>query len=538
MMMEQADHKPGNRTHAGDRPWWSEAVIYQIYPRSFQDSNGDGVGDLPGITRRLDYLQDLGIDAIWLSPIFKSPMHDFGYDISDYREIDPVFGTKEDFRELLSEAGRRGIRIILDGVFNHTSHLHPWFMESRSSTRNPKRDWYIWRQKRNNWLSIFGGGAWEKDAVTGEYYLHSFLKEQPDLNWRNPEVKAAVFEELKYWLDLGVAGFRFDVINFFFKDAQFRNNPFGLGPTPRPYDWQRHIYDRNRPELHELLGELRELLDGYDAMMVGEVFSETPDAQLAASCLGRGDELHLSFDFSLMYTKWSADAFRERLRGYHEKIHEGAWPCTVLSNHDQPRSLTRFGGRDAAERAKVLAMFLLTMRGTPFLYYGEELGMRDITIKRSEIVDPVGKKYWPFHKGRDPARTPMQWSGETHAGFSPTKPWLPVHPEFAACNVEGQRDDPGSLLSFHKHLIACRKEHRALREGGLRIEPAARGADDILIYHRDELSVVLNFSGRSQPIKLPASGKVLLSTHRETGDAMEEAARTYPYEATICARDQ
>lgn len=528
--------KGNARESAGLQPWWAGAVIYQIYPRSFQDSSGDGVGDLPGITRRLDYLQDLGVDALWLSPIFKSPMHDFGYDISDYREIDPVFGTKEDFRELLGEAGRRGIRIILDGVFNHTSHLHPWFVESRSSTSNPKRDWYIWRRKRNNWLSIFGGGAWEKDATTGEYYLHSFLKEQPDLNWRNPEVKAAVFGELKYWLDLGVAGFRFDVINFFFKDAQFRDNPFGLGPTPRPYDLQRHIYDRNRPDLHELLGELRELLDGYDAMMVGEVFSETPDAQLAASCLGRGDELHLSFDFSLMYTKWGAGEFRARLQQYHEKIHENAWPCTVLSNHDQPRSLSRFGGKDAQARARVLAALLMTMRGTPFLYYGEEIGMRDIRIKRGEIVDPVGKKYWPFHKGRDPARTPMQWSAGEHAGFSPAKPWLPVHPEFAACNVEQQCDDPDSLLNFHKRLIALRKDHPALREGGLRIEPATRGADDVLIYHRDGLSVLLNFARRGRPIKLAASGKVLLSTHRESGGVTGDTIRAYPYEGTIYKR--
>ncbi|MCB0220595.1 MAG: alpha-glucosidase [Chrysiogenetes bacterium] len=534
-MKQQMPDKSSARRPAGSSPWWSGAVIYQIYPRSFQDGNGDGIGDLPGITRRLDYLQGLGVNALWLSPIFESPMHDFGYDISDYRAIDSVFGTLEDFRTLLREARRRGIRIILDGVFNHTSHLHPWFVESRSSKTNPKRDWYIWRRKRNNWLSIFGGGAWEKDATTGEYYLHSFLKEQPDLNWRNPEVKAAVFSELKYWLDMGVAGFRFDVINFFFKDAQFRDNPFGLGPTPRPYDWQRHIFDRNRPELHELLGELRELLDRYDAMMVGEVFSETPDARLAASCLGRGDELHLSFDFSLMYTKWSAGAFRARLREYHESIHEKAWPCTVLSNHDQPRSLTRFGGRDAHERAKVLAALLMTMRGTPFLYYGEEIGMRDLKIRRSEIVDPVGKKYWPFHKGRDPARTPMQWSGSEHAGFSSARPWLPVHPEFGMCNVERQRDDPDSLLSFHKRLIACRKDHRALREGGLKIENGNRGAEDVLIYHRDELSVVLNFSNRSKAIEIPRPGKVVFSTHRDAGAALGDGAWAYPYEATIYA---
>ncbi len=517
-----------------NQPWWQSSVIYQIYPRSFQDSNGDGIGDLPGITRRLDYLQDLGVDAIWLSPIFRSPMHDFGYDISDYRAIDPVFGTANDFKHLLREADHRRIRIILDGVFNHTSDEHPWFRESRSSTDNPRRDWYIWRRKRNNWRSIFGGPGWEKDDATGEYYFHSFLTQQPDLNWHNPAVESAVVDEIRYWLDQGVSGYRLDVINFFFKDAGFRNNPFGLGPTPRPYDLQQHIYDRNRPELHDLMKRMRSVFDEYDAMMVGEIFSETRDARLAASYLGAGDQLHLSFDFSLMYTPWDARRFEAELRTYHDAIHPDAWPCTVLSNHDQPRSLTRFGKRDADRRARVMAVLLMTVRGTPFLYYGEEIGMTDARIRRRQIVDPLGKRYWPFHPGRDPARTPMQWSAGEHAGFTTAQPWLPVHPGYPHTNVDSQLQDGDSLLAFTRQLTRLRREHPELRAAGLEFAESGTVPPDVLAYRRGDMNIFLNFSHRNQSVAVAGPQSIILSSRQRTETEMSGQIPLQPCEAVIC----
>lgn len=523
-------HRPNT---AQQHRWWQGAVFYQIYPRSFQDSNGDGIGDLAGITQRLDYLQELGVDALWLSPIFESPMYDFGYDISNYRGIDPAFGTLADFKTLLSEAAARKMRIILDGVFNHTSHQHPWFQESRGSTDNPKRDWYIWKKRRNNWLSIFGGSAWGKDSNTGEYYLHSFLKQQPDLNWRNPQVKHAVYDEIKYWLDMGVGGFRFDVINFFFKDELFRNNPFALGPTPRPYDLQKHLFDRNRPELHELLQEFRQLFDAYDAMMVGEVFSETPAGALAASYLGNNNELHLAFDFSLMYAKWSARDFQQRLSQYHGHIHPDAWPCTVLANHDQPRSLSRFGNMDQAAKAKLLALLLTTIRGTPFLYYGEEIGMVNTNIKRHQIVDPVGKRYWPFHKGRDPARTPMQWSDQKLAGFSTQTAWLPVHPDYRKTNVAAQSKDGDSLLRTYRVLIELRKKQPALCYGSFQLQPTSAAERHLLRYDRDELSIALNFSRSPETLTLPGASQIVYSTHRERGQLLEGTTLLHAYEGVI-----
>ena len=470
-----------------DGPWWKEGVIYQIYPRSFRDTGGDGVGDLPGVIEKLDYLSDLGVDGIWLSPINTSPMFDFGYDVSDYRGIDPVFGTMKDFDRLIKEAHRRGIRIVMDLVMNHTSHLHPWFMESRSSRDNPKRDWYIWHdgvkgKAPNNWMAVFGGRAWEWDEVTGQYYLHSFLKEQPDINWRNPALKKAALAEIGFWLDRGVDGFRLDVVNFFVKDDQFRSNPFGVGIHPRPYDLQKHVYDRDRPELKPLLREWRGLLDRYrERMMVGEVVAEKPNPALAASYLGDGtDGLHLSFDFSFMNCDWGADVYRKRLKAYHDSIPAKAWPCMVFSNHDQVRSYTRYAsGEDSLKRAKIIAMLLLAMRGTPFIYYGEEIGMKNGRIRRREIQDPVGKKYWPFNSGRDGERTPMQWSAGPGAGFTAGAPWLPPCDNYREVNVERQAADTGSLLNFYRGLIALRRESAALRRGGVLFLESGR---DILAF--------------------------------------------------------
>ncbi len=403
-----------------DFTWWKHGVIYQIYPRSFYDTNNDGVGDLTGIMEKLDYLARLGVDAVWLSPVNTSPMFDFGYDISDFRGIDPVFGTLADCDRLITEAHRRNIKIIMDLVINHTSHLHPWFVESRSSRNNPKRDWYIWHDGKkgkppNNWMAAFGGRAWELDEATGQFYFHSFLKEQPDLNWRNPGLRRAVFDDVRFWLDRGVDGFRLDAVSWYVKDALFRSNPFGWGPNaPRPYDLQEHIYDQNQPETHDVLKEFRKVLDEYDGRMcVGETYVASPEgARISASYLGSGtDELHLAFDFSLIFSKYGARHFRDCLARWYAALPERGWPCLVLNNHDQPRSMTRWcRGRDGEKKARVLAALLLTAWGTPFLYYGEEIGMKNGRVRRGRIQDPVGKKYWPFNKGRDPERTPMQWS--------------------------------------------------------------------------------------------------------------------------------
>ncbi len=466
--------------HKGDFSWWKHGVVYQIYPRSFYDSNGDGIGDIPGVIAKLDYLSRLGVDAIWLSPINTSPMFDFGYDISDYRGIDPDFGTDEDFARLIDESHGRNIRIIMDLVINHTSHLHPWFIESRSSRNNPKRNWYIWHDGRkggppNNWRAVFGGRSWEWDSATGQYYHHSFLPEQPDLNWRDPGLREAVGGEIRYWLDRGVDGFRLDAVTWFVKDELFRDNPPGWGPNaPRPYDLQRHVYDQNRPETHDVLKGLRVLVDDYDGrMMVGETYAAAPgDPRMAAAHMGNGtDQLHLAFDFSLLFSRYGAAHFRRCLDEWYAALPPDGWPCLVLNNHDQPRSIARWcRGREGMKKARLLAALLLTAWGTPFLYYGEELGMDNGAVKRREIQDPLGKRYWPLMKGRDPERTPMLWSPEPHAGFTTGDPWLPVNTGYSACNVAAQMDDPGSLLGFHRALIDLRREQevpasRVLQDG-------------------------------------------------------------------------
>lgn len=516
-----------------NHPWWQTSVIYQIYPRSFFDTNNDGIGDLAGIVAKLDYLSDLGINAVWLSPVNQSPMVDFGYDVSDYRRIDPIFGGQTEFDTLLKEAHRRNIRIIMDLVVNHTSHEHPWFQEARASRDNPRRDWYIWHDGNqgrppNNWKAAFGGNAWEWDDRTQQYYLHSFLVQQPDLNWRNADLRKAVMEEMRFWLDKGVDGFRLDVVNFFTKDDRLRNNPLTIGHTPRPYDLQKHVYDRNRPENRDVIRELRQFINRFDdRVLIGEVYTAPPgDAALSASYLGNGhDALHLAFDFSLLYCRYGARAFRDAVECWYTALPENAWPCNVLSNHDQPRSYSRYGsGNHAPQRAKTLAALLLTLKGTPFIYYGEEIGMADGKISKRDLQDPVGKKYWPLHKGRDRCRTPMQWTAEPQAGFSKGRPWLPVNPDYADVNVASQYDEPDSVLSFYKHLIALRHAKPALSVGDwtyINNDVAA------MAYYRttanSRLAVWLNFSRRSKTIKVlnPDRWQVLLGTHKKAGPPLQ-----------------
>ncbi len=524
--------------------WWKHGVIYHIYPRSFQDSNNDGIGDIRGIINRLDYLKDLGIDGIWLSPVLKSPMVDFGYDVSDYREIDPSNGTMHDFQELLSKAHQAGIHIILDMILNHTSDQHPWFIESASSPDNPKRAWYIWKdpvdgKPPNNWKSAVGGSAWRLHEPSGQYYLHSFFKEQPDLNWRDSELPGIFFEEMRFWLEMGVDGFRFDVINMIAKDKRYRSNPALWGVNA----FQKHVYTRNRKRSVTVVKQIRELLDQYqNTVGVGEVYTYPPgDAKGAARYLAKGNNgLHLAFDFSLIFSRWNAGTYYKKIKTWYDHIPEGGWPSNVLSNHDLFRSINRVPWRRNREnKAKVAAALLLTLWGTPFIYYGEEIGMHNARIGRRQLRDPLGKKFWPWFYGRDRARTPMQWSGESMGGFTSGVPWLPINNDHSHRNVANQLNEPDSLLNFYRKLIQLRRSNEALQKGTW--EPILKGKKGVLAYYRylpeGRVLVLLNFTGKTRQIdlRLSKSGKILLSTHQEHNEVLAfRGFRMKPFEATIC----
>ncbi|WCL49369.1 alpha-glucosidase [Leptospira sp. GIMC2001] len=502
--------------------WWKDAVIYQIYPRSFYDSNGDGIGDLEGIIQKLDYLNDgtdksLGIDAIWLSPIYPSPMYDFGYDISDYNSIDSVFGDLKIFQKLIKEAHKRKIKIIMDLVVNHTSHLHPWFLDSRSSINSEKRDWYIWKdpvdgQEPNNFLGTFGGKAWTMDEKTGQYYYHSFLAEQPDLNWRNPAVKEEIFKMIRYWLDMKVDGFRLDVVNLFYKDDQWRDNPSRIFKGIRPFDRQVHIYDRDRPEMHDLLRDLRKLLDSYkDRMSVGEVMMDPPGkVSIPASYYGNNDELHMAFNFAFLYSFWGAGNFKKVIDEWEDALGEKNWPNYTLSNHDFRRHFSRYAdGKLSFLRAKLTALMLLTLRGTPFLYYGEEIGMESERVPKKNLQDPVGIRYWPFHPGRDSERKPMCWDASEFGGFSKRIPWLPVYSKFQKRNVETAQKEPDSLWCFYRDIIKLRKSSKALKTGT--IETGIDSTESFLYYTRsigkEKSHIILNFSSDEKIFHIPADWK-------------------------------
>lgn len=497
-----------------DPPWWRRGVIYQIAVSSFADSDGDGRGDLRGIIERLDYLNDgtpasLGVDAIWLTPITGSLLRDFGYDVSDYRSINPRFGTMTDFEDLLAECHKRGIRVIMDLALNHTSDEHPWFLESRSSRDNPKRDWYVWRDGKafrrppNRWRAVIEGSAWTRDPRTGQFYYHAFLPFQPDLNWRNPAVRDEMFSIARFWLDKGVDGFRLDLINFLYEDEQLRNNP--LQPGWHPYGWQRHLHDRSQPESFETVRALRRLTDGYpDRALLGEVYTDRPEDCLA--CLGDGtDALHLAFYLNFATRWWHARDYRRAVEWLEAHIPPSAWPCYYLNNHDLPRTysrLSRRNRRDAEPRAKIAAAMLLTLRGTPIIYYGEEIGMPTSHLPRREFDDPVGRRTWPLPLGRDGSRTPMQWTAEEGAGFTLGEPWLPVDGSHAVRNVTAERDDPQSLLAWYRQLIRLRAETPALREGSYRTIPGT--PKDVFAYMREadgqRVAVFLNFAGRVRDI--------------------------------------
>ena len=520
--------------------WWHDGVIYQIYPRSFADGNADGLGDLPGILSRLDYLADLGIDAIWLSPIFPSPDADFGYDVSDYCMVDPRFGSLADFDQLVAQAHRREIHVVLDMVMNHTSDQHAWFKESRSSRVAPKRDWYIWRTSPNNWQASFGGNAWEYDEITGQYYLHLFTRQQPDLNWHNPEVRQACLDAFRFWLERGVDGFRLDVFNAYFKHPDLSDNPpkFGL----RAFDRQHHIHDIDQPEILPFLNDLRSLLDSYpERYAVGEPYLPTP--QKAVSYCG-ADKLHAAFSFdftsfnseiaaAIQHYPWNPAWIMQQIRLREEVFNTaGFWPTSVLSNHDLPRLASRVARGESDAQAMLAMALLLTLRGTPYLYYGEEIGMRDIHLRRGEILDPPGKKYWPIYKGRDGCRAPMQWEPGLYAGFSTVKPWLPEHPDHTHRNVLAQQADPDSLFNFTKKLLRLRRQHPALQHGDF--VPLETGPG-LLAYLRttpeQAVLVALNFKGHAANYPLPQGKWHILCTNNR--DSTETSAPLAPFEARL-----
>jgi alpha-glucosidase len=502
-----------------DESWWRDGIFYQIYPRSFQDTNADGVGDIAGIIDRLPYLLTLGVDAVWLSPIFPSPMADFGYDISDYTAIDPLFGTMEDFDALVSAAHAGGLKVILDLVPNHTSDRHSWFIESRSSRDNAKRDWYIWRDPGpdggppNNWLSEFGGSAWQYDASTAQYYYHAFLAQQPDLNWRNPAVREAIYEVMRFWLRRGVDGFRVDVIWHLIKDAEFRDNPpnpnYHEGRPPHEKILTRHSTDQ--PEVHDVIAQMRRVADEFGSrVLIGEVY--LPLQRLVAYYGNDLTGAQMPFNFALLSTLWSARSIERIIAEYEGALPAGAWPNWVLGNHDRPRVASRVG----QDQARVAAMLLLTLRGTPTLYYGDEIGMRQVAIAPDQVRDPFEKNVPGIGVGRDGCRTPMQWDATPHAGFSASAPWLPVADDFQQENVVNLDADAQSILSLYKALIRLRRQLPPLVSGDY-VPLAAEG--DLLLYRRqgDGTSIVIALNLGAEPISIGSdaaglTGEILLST--------------------------
>ncbi|MFB2718829.1 MULTISPECIES: alpha-glucosidase [Shewanella] len=460
--------------------WWRGAVIYQVYPRSLLDTNGDGVGDLRGIITKLDYIASLNVDAIWISPFFKSPMADFGYDISDYREVDPLFGSMQDFDELIEKAHQRGIKVIIDQVLSHTSDQHAWFIESRENRTNPKADWYVWADPKedgtapNNWLAIFGGCAWEWEPRRQQYYLHNFLRSQPDINFHNPEVRQAVLDNVEFWLKKGVDGFRLDAITFCYHDEQLRDNPAkpkdkrqGRGfSEDNPYAYQYHYYNNDRPQTIQFIEELRQLINRYPgAVTLGEVSAEDSLAVMAAYTKGE-DRLHMAYSFELLTDDYSATYIRQTVEALEGSIGDG-WPCWAIGNHDVQRVASRWGrGKQIPDMVKMLNAMLCSLRGSVCSYQGEELGLTEAPIEFHELQDPFGKTFWPMFKGRDGCRTPMPW--EQHAdfaGFSQVTPWLPVTSEHRALAVDVQEADSASMLHGYRQFLAWRKGYPILIEG-------------------------------------------------------------------------
>ncbi len=472
----------GPASMTGDPDWWKGAVIYQIYPRSFNDTNGDGVGDLNGVRARMDYIASLGVDAIWLSPFFTSPMEDFGYDVSDYQGVDPMFGSLADFDDMLAAAHKRGLKVIIDLVISHTSDQHPWFRESRSSKDNSKADWFVWADARpdgtvpTNWLSIFGGAAWEWDSRRRQYYMHNFLASQPDLNFHNAEVQDAVLDAARFWLDRGVDGFRLDTVNFYFHDEQLRDNPpMAAGDTPstvdpsNPYGYQDHLYDKTRPENLVFLERMRALLDAYPGTTsVGEIGADGQAVELTAAYTEAGKRIHMAYSFDLLTTQHSAAYIRRIVEEMNAGIGDG-WASWALSNHDVVRVGSRWGdGLDLDRFAPLATALCASLRGSPCLYQGEELGLTQADVPFENLKDPYGIRFWPDYKGRDGCRTPMPWVNDNaHAGFSDAEPWLPVAAEHRARAAFEQDKDETSILNRNRAFYAWRQDHEPLKKGDM-----------------------------------------------------------------------
>ncbi|HEV8106015.1 MAG TPA: alpha-amylase family glycosyl hydrolase [Burkholderiales bacterium] len=517
--------------------WWQRGIIYQVYPRSFMDANGDGVGDLAGVLSRLDYLSGLGVDALWLSPVYPSPMKDFGYDVADYTGVDPLFGTLEDFDRLVQAAHARGLKLILDFVPNHSSDEHAWFRAARRSRDDPKRDWYLWRDPArgggppNNWLSCFGGSAWQYDRHSAQYYYHAFLPEQPDLNWRNPHVVEAMLGVLRFWLERGVDGFRVDVLWHLVKHADFADNP----PNPawragmEPYQALVPLHTTDLPEVHDIVARMRRLLDKYrDRVLIGEIYLPVERLVRYYGADLRG--AHLPFNFQLVQAPWDAAHIARLIEEYEQALPEGAWPNWVLGNHDQHRIASRVG----RSQARVAAMLLLTLRGTPTLYYGDEIGMQDVEIPPQLVRDPFERNVPGRGLGRDPERTPMQWSAAAQAGFTRGKPggepWLPVAPDYRDVNVETQRADARSMLTLYRRLIALRRSEPALETGSF--EPVS-APKEVLAYVRRSRQgnrvflIALNFGAAPRRVPFPGwnpNGVMALSTHLDRADERIDGA--------------
>ena len=515
ILMQPALHET---TVAPDKDWWRGAVIYQVYPRSYQDSNGDGVGDLAGIIHRLPYIAELGVDAIWISPFFRSPMLDFGYDVSDYRDVDPMFGTISDFDALVSRAHELGVRVMIDLVLSHTSNQHVWFQESVMSRDNPRSDWYVWADAKpdgsppNNWLSIFGGSAWEWSGDRMQYYLHNFLKEQPDLNFHNPDVQDALLDVARFWLDRGVDGFRLDTINFYFHDKELRDNPAlapearnaTIAPEVNPYNWQDHLYDKNQPENLVFLSRLRALMEEYPATTaVGEVGDAQYGLEIQAAYTSGGDKMHMCYSFEFLSSITPDPARVADVIGNFEAVASDGWACWAFSNHDVERHASRWSLEPDA--VKVYAALMLSLRGSVCLYQGEELGLTEAYVPYEDLQDPYGIRFWPKFKGRDGCRTPMPWvTDNRNGGFSEAHPWLPVAVEHLTRSVDSQARDEDSILTFYRKMIAFRAAYPSLAKGSVEEVSATEHTISFIRSHEGQrLYCAFNLSGEAQSVARP-----------------------------------
>lgn len=516
-----------------DANWWRGATLYQIYPRSFQDSNGDGIGDLNGIRARLDTVQQLGVDGIWVSPFFTSPMKDFGYDVSDYYSVDPIFGTLEDFDLLVSECHERRIKVVIDLVLSHTSDMHPWFKESRSSRENAKADWYIWAEPNadgtppNNWLSIFGGSAWEWDTRRRQYYMHNFLSAQPDLNFHTLDVQDAVLDVARFWLERGVDGFRLDTLNYYFHDRELRSNPaatrVGANTVPdvNPYGRQQHDYDKTQPENIDFLKRFRRLLDEFGAFAVGEVGDEERSLLTMANYTSGNDKVQMCYSFELLGAELSPQLVRATVEGFFAVAKDG-WPCWAFSNHDVPRHVTRWGARhDRQETAKFYIALIACLRGSLCLYQGEELGFTEADVAYEDLADPYGIRFWPDFKGRDGCRTPHAWDDHSpHGGFSKGKPWLPVSPDHIAAAYETQTKSASSVLHHYRKVIAARSASDVLRLGELTF---LESTTDLLVFERfndtEKRLCIFNFGDKTIQYSVPEPYPTELLVHAFTHGA-------------------